>query len=605
MAYGFGSGVQAELGTTDYSNYLRGALSGAQMQAQGGAAIGAGVQNALAGIGKGIQKYQENKILSSEIMGGVEANIDFLANNNPEAITNAPEEVAKILKGIDKGNGIGIKDASYLATWSGNALKNTLYNEEKEQRNKEFAAKQQDTTFRQDVANQTLQQLINSNTFEERKFDAEEERRKSDRDKEDRGDAAFQAGYSAMPNTILEEVEMRVAEAPEFAKQSIDSFNGVLPFIPTPGQSVDDLMQGGKISPLLSTPEQSVDSLMLGGGVTPEVPVAAAELKTIQAVPDNIKPYFAFNPQTGKLVSTRKLQLDTEGTTARYRELEQEKATINSGLKTEKEETVTGMAEAFQPTYGYQPLQGDTVNVYTQRLDEIEKEQAPLKEKLIELENARQSAADFEKQPDKKPSVEKTASKVIERSIRFAKEVNLDPVDKNQWMQMKTVLRKIPREATGEEKVAAFVKAYSKIAPIDASVYFKMKQAFGTAPVITDLGNGNQIVTVNGQSFFNKKENEGTVPASTREYEGQEKYAQSLALFASKMPLDQFRERHPDLYVYLLGANITFAPKSGLTGAPIPLSDMWDMIRGGSGGQGSATPPSGARSEADFIINQR
>lgn len=128
MAYGFGSGVQAELGATDYSNYLRGALSGAQMQAQGGAAIGAGVQNALAGIGEGIQKYQENKILGSKIMGGVETNIDFLANNNPEAFTNAPKEVAKILKRMEEGKGVGLKDASYLEAWSSNARKDTETN---------------------------------------------------------------------------------------------------------------------------------------------------------------------------------------------------------------------------------------------------------------------------------------------------------------------------------------------------------------------------------------------------------------------------------------------------------------------------------------------
>lgn len=75
MAYGFGSGVRAELGATDYSNYLRGALTGAQMQAQGGAAIGAGVQNALdsvgQGIAQGIQSFQkrqkENSILTGQI----------------------------------------------------------------------------------------------------------------------------------------------------------------------------------------------------------------------------------------------------------------------------------------------------------------------------------------------------------------------------------------------------------------------------------------------------------------------------------------------------------------------------------------------------------
>jgi hypothetical protein len=61
MAYGFGTGVQAGLGATDYSNYLRAALSGAQMEAQGTAAIGQGIQNALGSIGSGIAMRGERK----------------------------------------------------------------------------------------------------------------------------------------------------------------------------------------------------------------------------------------------------------------------------------------------------------------------------------------------------------------------------------------------------------------------------------------------------------------------------------------------------------------------------------------------------------------
>jgi hypothetical protein len=42
MAYSFGGGVRPELGKTDYSGYLQGALTGAQGVAAGGAAIGTG-----------------------------------------------------------------------------------------------------------------------------------------------------------------------------------------------------------------------------------------------------------------------------------------------------------------------------------------------------------------------------------------------------------------------------------------------------------------------------------------------------------------------------------------------------------------------------------
>jgi len=83
MAYGFGTTVNPQLGAVDYSNYLRGALSGAQMQAQGGAAIGAGVQNALAGIGKGIQGYRQKKE-EKRIMEGAQEMLKTIYNQNPE-----------------------------------------------------------------------------------------------------------------------------------------------------------------------------------------------------------------------------------------------------------------------------------------------------------------------------------------------------------------------------------------------------------------------------------------------------------------------------------------------------------------------------------------
>ena len=123
MAYGFGTGVQAGLGATDYSNYLRGALSGAQMEAQGTAAIGQGIQNALGSIGQGIKKYQENKVLQAEIMGGIEGNINFLSNNKPEKIKDAPLEIQRIFKRLEDGKGVSLKDSAYLKSWSDSATK--------------------------------------------------------------------------------------------------------------------------------------------------------------------------------------------------------------------------------------------------------------------------------------------------------------------------------------------------------------------------------------------------------------------------------------------------------------------------------------------------
>jgi hypothetical protein len=61
MAYGFGTTVNPQLGATNYSGFLQGALSGAQMQAQGGAAIGQGLASAGKSIGAGIAQGRERK----------------------------------------------------------------------------------------------------------------------------------------------------------------------------------------------------------------------------------------------------------------------------------------------------------------------------------------------------------------------------------------------------------------------------------------------------------------------------------------------------------------------------------------------------------------
>lgn len=128
MAYGFGTTVNPQLGAVDYSNYLRGSLAGAQMRAEGQAAIGKGIGSALTSIGEGVRKYQENKVLQAEIMGGVEGNVDFLVKNNPEAIASAPPEVQKILGRMEDGKGVSLKDSAYLKSWSDSATKQAKLN---------------------------------------------------------------------------------------------------------------------------------------------------------------------------------------------------------------------------------------------------------------------------------------------------------------------------------------------------------------------------------------------------------------------------------------------------------------------------------------------
>jgi hypothetical protein len=119
----FGQGVNASLGKTDYSNYLAGALEGARGVAGGGQAIGQGISNLGQSIGQGIKKYQENKVLQAEIMGGAEENVGYLLKNNPEGIANAPKGVQDILARMEDGKGVSLKDAAYLQSWSNSTAK--------------------------------------------------------------------------------------------------------------------------------------------------------------------------------------------------------------------------------------------------------------------------------------------------------------------------------------------------------------------------------------------------------------------------------------------------------------------------------------------------
>ncbi len=124
----FGQGVNASLGKTNYSNYLAGALQGARGVAAGGQAMGQGIANLGQSIGQGIKKYQENKVLQAEIMGGVEENVAYLVKNNPEGIANAPKGVQDILARMEDGKGVNLKDSAYLKSWSDSATKQTKAN---------------------------------------------------------------------------------------------------------------------------------------------------------------------------------------------------------------------------------------------------------------------------------------------------------------------------------------------------------------------------------------------------------------------------------------------------------------------------------------------
>ena len=148
MAYGFGTTVNPQLGAVDYSNYLRGALSGAQMQAQGGAAIGAGVQNALAGIGEGIEKFQQNQQEIATMVGDVKG----MTQANPYLLESLDPKQMKVLESIRDGDSVKKKDM--LEVYGAISAKNKMAQQQAEAQSRAV----------QDALNRAQQGLVETQT---------------------------------------------------------------------------------------------------------------------------------------------------------------------------------------------------------------------------------------------------------------------------------------------------------------------------------------------------------------------------------------------------------------------------------------------------------
>jgi len=88
MAYSFGGGIRPELGRTDYSGYLQGALQGARSNAAGSAAIGQGIANLGETAGKAVKEYYVKKEEKQQFNDATDWVVDTAANN---------PEIAKIL----------------------------------------------------------------------------------------------------------------------------------------------------------------------------------------------------------------------------------------------------------------------------------------------------------------------------------------------------------------------------------------------------------------------------------------------------------------------------------------------------------------------------
>jgi len=110
MALAFGGGVRPELGRTDYTPFLQGSVAGAQMQARGGESIGAALANLGQDFAAGIEKYQQNKKITAEMLGNVEGVISVY----PEVVANAPASIAPLLEKLVTNGTVNQKEAMML-----------------------------------------------------------------------------------------------------------------------------------------------------------------------------------------------------------------------------------------------------------------------------------------------------------------------------------------------------------------------------------------------------------------------------------------------------------------------------------------------------------
>lgn len=91
MAYGFGQGINPQLGAIDYSPIMRGAQSYAQGTAAGAQNIAQGIQSAGSSIGGAIQQYGEQKKQTKMQEGQIKSVTSFL--ESVQKIEGIPEQI--------------------------------------------------------------------------------------------------------------------------------------------------------------------------------------------------------------------------------------------------------------------------------------------------------------------------------------------------------------------------------------------------------------------------------------------------------------------------------------------------------------------------------
>ena len=527
----FGQGVNASLGKTDYSNYLAGALQGARGVAGGGQAIGQGIANLGQSIGTAFKDARKRKDEKEKIDGAVTIITPLAANAEVRQLLNIPDNAtpAEVEAAIRKG----------VISFGADNFRNMVEGY--------------------------------------------------------RGDAAFSAGMDASNRQITESIASMPNLPAGLTSAQAGNFNVPSSIVQdAPPPSVEDFLQTGKIS--TEAPPSSFNDFMDANGINrPQAPDTVQAPKSV-VIPDNLKAGYGIGPD-GKAIARNSLKAETSQLNEFLKKNLEEQNKLKR-LSEENSMRTGGITyDNGNPVRETRPLTNDEQIQISDSIKQLESERQNINKKLAAQNTAEIKIAELNN-PDKiaelndPKNLKKQLEDKVANEYTFAKENNLPPLDLQEWKMMKDVIKEVKRDATDEEKTAAFVAAYSKIAPINASAYSKIEKIFDKTPAITDLGNGSMIVTVNGQTFLTSKA-KGT-PASVAKMQSQNEYYDLLAN-AQIMGLDAAMA-NKDLWPVLNRLHLQYGDKD-VAGIRIPIAELL-----------GETPPNptptdnSTRADADRII---
>jgi hypothetical protein len=513
----FGQGVNASLGKTDYSNYLAGALEGARGVAGGGQAIGQGIANLGQSIGTAFKDARKRKDEKEKIDGAVTIITPMAANAEVRQLLGIPDDAtdAEVKTAIRKG----------VISFGADNFRNMVEGY--------------------------------------------------------RGDAAFSAGMDASNRQITESIaSTEMNDLPSsMTSAQVGNFNVPSSIVQDAApQSVEDFLNTGKLS--TEAPPSSFNDFMDANGINrPQAPEAVQAQETAQApksviIPDDLKDRVGYNSSTGKYIPRDSFTAETSRLNKALEENELKLVQLRQSADTNSKPTATFDKNprnisrfGAMPVSTTRPLTNDEQIQISDSIQQRESERQNIKKKLADQNTTEIKIAELNNPKNINKPPEEKASNIIDKAFAFAQENDLPDLDLQEWKMMKDVIKEVKRDATDEEKTAAFVAAYSKIAPINASAYSKIEKIFDKTPAITDLGNGKMVVSIGGQSFLTNTSTNNN--ASWMKLEGETAYNELLSE-AQRMGLEAFMV-NPELKANLNRLHNQFGPRSKITNERLPL----------------------------------